>query len=109
MRTDPNTGAEYVGKSKNPDTFKKRKYSHNRKLQKGTGSKTAKYDFEILEDNVVGKDKLAFREETNIRNKGGIAKDGGPLENKIHGQADGKYKAAGGDMDKLGNKVKGCH
>jgi RHS repeat-associated protein len=109
LRTDPNTGAEYVGKSKNPKTFENREYSHNRKLRKSTGDPTAEYKFKKLETDIVGKDKLAFREETNIRQKGGIAKDGGPLENKIHGQADGKYKAAGGDMDKLGNKIKGCH
>ncbi|WP_317206156.1 RHS repeat-associated core domain-containing protein, partial [Tenacibaculum maritimum] len=114
LRTDPYTGAEYIGKSKNPKTFEKRQYSHNRKLRKTTGDPNIKYDFLKLETDIVGKDKLAFTEEANIRHKGGIVKDGGLLENKIHAMNDKKYADMGGDMDKLGNKtnktkLKGCH
>ncbi len=74
-------------------------------MRKSTGDLDTEYKFKKLETDIVGKDNLAFREETNIRKEGGIAKDGGPLENKIHGQADSKYKKAGGDMDKLGKKI----
>ena len=49
---------------------------------------------------------MSLAEENWIRDNGGIAKDGGPLENKIHAMADEKYKDAGGTK----NKVKtGCH
>lgn len=65
------------------------------------GNSKIKYDFEILEDNIVGKDNLAFREETNIRKKGGLD----ALENKISGMNDTKFNDMGGDIDKKGKKI----
>ncbi|MCL5247590.1 RHS repeat-associated core domain-containing protein [Cellulophaga sp. 20_2_10] len=94
----------YVGKSKSPEAFNRRKSSHNSKLRKKLGQKgnsKIKYDFEILEDNIVGKDNLAFREETNIRKKGGLD----ALENKISGMNDTKFNDMGGDIDKKGKKI----
>ncbi len=101
LRTDPNTGKQYVGKSKSPETYARRQSAHNRKLKNGN------YDFEILQDEIKGKTNLSKAEEDWIRDKGGIAKDGGPLENKIHAMSDKNYKAAGGTKPKVGgNKSK---
>ncbi|MFV0505978.1 MAG: hypothetical protein ACK5L5_04600 [Bacteroidales bacterium] len=108
LRTDPTTGAEYVGKSKSPEAYKRRRAAHNRKLRQQTGNPKANYKFSELEEGIVDKDKLAFAEENNIRKKGGIAKDGGPLENKIHAMNDKKYKDMGGDLDKTKNKISPC-
>ncbi|WP_172914973.1 RHS repeat domain-containing protein [Capnocytophaga canis] len=107
LRTDPFTGKQYVGKSKSPEAFENRKSKHNTQLRKNNnmqGNTGVKYKFEILEQDIVGKDNLAFREETNIRKKGGIQTDGGVLENKIHALKESKYMEMGGDLDKLGKK-----
>jgi RHS repeat-associated protein len=107
LRTDPITGKQYVGKSKSPESFVRRQQAHNRALNKANpelGSKQ-RYIFEKLETDIKGKQQLSLAEENWIREKGGIAKDGGPLENKIHAMSDENYKNAGGTK----NKVKsGC-
>lgn len=96
----------YIGKSKSPETFQRRQYAHNRALQEATGNPTAKYDFDILESDIAGKDNLAFREETNIRKRGGLE----ALDNKISAMNDEKFKEMGGDIDKKGKKIKtGCY
>ena len=96
----------YIGKSKSPEAFQRRQYAHNRALRKATGEPTAKYKFDILEQDIQGKDNLAFKEELNIRKRGGID----VLDNKISAMSDEKFKEMGGDIDKKGNKIKkGCH
>lgn len=106
LRTDPYTGKQYVGKSKSIEAFNRRQSAHNSTLNKTNPGGGQKYDFEVLQDNIEGKKNLSLAEENWIRDKGGIAKDGGPLENKIHAMTDEKYKDAGGTK----NKVKtGCH
>ena len=105
-RTVNGVTKSYVGKSKSPEAFQKRQYSHNRALQKATGDPTAKYDFDKLGSGIEGKDNLAFAEETEIRKRGGID----TLDNKISAMNDKKFKEMGGDIDKKGNKLKaGCH
>ena len=100
VRTDPFTGKEYVGKSKNPNTYKKRQQAHNRKLRQKTQNPTASYSFDELETNVKGTGKisdaemLAKMEEDWIR-----AGDGpGALDNARHEMNDDRYKNAGGHM-----------
>ena len=98
---------KYVGKSKSPESFERRKQAHNSKLRKELGKQgdsSVKYDFEILEDNIKDKTNLSFKEEENIRKQGGIEKDGGTLENKIHAMNNETYEDKGGNLDKLGKK-----
>lgn len=96
----------YIGKSKSPEAFQRRQYAHNRALRKATGDPTAKYKFDILEQDIQGKDNLAFKEELNIRKRGGVD----ALDNKISAMNDEKFKEMGGDIDKKGKKIKkGCH
>ena len=107
LRTDPETGAEYIGKSKSQKAYKRRQSSHNSKLRKDLnqkGNRDIKYDFSEPHTDIVGKDNLAFTEETEIRKRGGID----ALENKISAMNDTKYKEMGGDIDKKGKKIKGC-
>lgn len=108
LRTDPYTNKKYVGKSKSPEAFERRKSKHNTQLRNSMSRKgdvTVRYDFEILEQDIVGAENLSFREETNIRKLGGIEKDGGVLENKIHAMNETRYFELGGNLDKLGNKI----
>jgi len=108
LRIDPYTNKKYVGKSKSPEAFERRKSKHNTQLRNSMGRKgdtTVRYDFEILEQDIVGAENLSFREETNIRKMGGIEKDGGVLENKIHAMNETRYFELGGNLDKLGNKL----
>ena len=82
LRTDPHTGAEYIGKSKSPEAFKRREAAHNAKRKKAMGDDydNKKYNFKKLEEDVSGKKKLQNREQININKKGGIDN----LENKIN-------------------------
>ena len=82
LRTDPKTKKEYIGKSKSPEAFEKRKSAHNTKRKNAMGNDydNKKYDFEIKEENVSGKKKLQNREQVNINKKGGIKN----LENQIN-------------------------
>ncbi|MGI6864063.1 hypothetical protein ACMY0W_11365 [Bacteroides sp. KG69] len=74
----------YIGKSKSLEVFQRRQYAHNRALRKVTEDPTAKYKFDILEQDIQGKDNLAFKEELNIRKRGGID----ALDNKISAMND---------------------
>ena len=108
LRNNPYTQKKYVGKSKSPEAFNRRKSSHNTQLRNSMGmkgNKSISYEFEILEQDIVGSENLSFREETNIRKMGGIQSDGGILENKIHAMNETRYFELGGDLDKLGNKI----
>lgn len=109
LRTDPYTNKKYVGKSKSPEAFERRESKHNTQLRNSMsrkGDMAVHYDFEILEQDIVGAENLSFREETNIRKMGGIEKDGGVLENKIHAMNETRYFELGGNLDKLGNQIK---
>jgi RHS repeat-associated protein len=94
LRIDPNTGKEYVGKSKSKEAYEKRKAAHRRaQKKKCPGAKP--YDFEVLQDHIGSAPALAQAEEDWIRaggGPGGKPGQSGPLENKMHGQAKGKYK-----------------
>ena len=108
LRTNPFTNEKYVGKSKSPEAFERRQSKHNTYLRNSIGRKwdaSVRYDFEILEQDIVGAENLSFREETNIRKMGGLKKDGGVLENKIHAMNETRYFELGGNLDKLGNKI----
>jgi RHS repeat-associated protein len=100
LRTDPYTGKQYVGKSKSPEAFARRQQAHNSALKKANPDGGQKYDFVKLQENVQGKQNLSLAEENWIRDKGGIAKDGGS-ENKIHAMSDENYKNAGGTKKKV--------
>ena len=101
LRIDPYTGKQYVGKSKNPEAFMRRQAAHNSTLKKVNPDGGEKYRFEKLQTDIKGKTDLSLAEENWIREKGGIAKDGGPLENKIHAMSDENYQNAGGTKDKV--------
>ena len=75
-------------------------------MKKTNPQGTQKYRFEELQTDIEGSKTLSLAEENHIRECGGIAKDGGPLENKTHAMSDDNYKAAGGEKSKT--KV-GCH
>ena len=101
LRIDPYTGKQYVGKSKSPEAFMRRQAAHNSTLKKVNPDGGEKYRFEKLQTDIKGKTDLSLAEENWIREKGGIAKDGGPLENKIHAMSDENYQNAGGTKDKV--------
>ena len=101
LRIDPYTGKQYVGKSKSPEAFARRQQAHNSALKKANPNGGQKYDFVKLQEDIKGKQSLSLAEENWIRDKGGIAKDGGPLENKIHAMSDENYKNAGGTKSKV--------
>ena len=94
LRKDVNTGKEYVGKSKSTEAFAERQDAHQRALQKkcpGAG----RYIFSTLQGGIGAAPALAQAEEDWIRaggGPGGKPGQAGPLENKVHGQAKGKYK-----------------
>jgi RHS repeat-associated protein len=96
LRTDPNTRKEYVGKAKSQEAFARRQAAHNRALKKacaGNPSATTQYQFTTLQGGITGAPALAQAEEDWIRAGGGPGGhgQGGPLENKIHGQSAGNY------------------
>lgn len=94
LRRNANTGRDYVGKSKSKEAYGQRRRDHQRALQKRCPGATA-YGFFELEQGIGAAPALAQAEEDWIRaggGPGGTPGQTGPLENKIHGQADGKYK-----------------
>jgi hypothetical protein len=81
-RTSIRSGDEYIGQSKNTDTYARRQIDHNRNV--GTN------DFEEVGFAREGLD-LNILEETLIRNSGGLRKEGGTLVNKRHQMSDLNY------------------
>lgn len=91
LRTNPATGGEYVGQTISPGRFVARQAEHNRALG-------VQHEFEILGRAEPGA-ALDVLEETHIRQRGGIQKRGGPLENGKHQMSEERYRAAGGTED----------
>lgn len=88
LRTNPFTGARYVGQTASGVLFKIRQRVHDRLLN-------VKHQYKILGRAEPGK-KLDVLEESFIRDFGGIMKRGGALENKRHQMCQARYCAAGG-------------
>ncbi len=94
LRTDPRTQNRYIGKSKSQEAFDRRQKDHDRALQKKCPGAPS-YNFDVLQGGIGTAPALAEAEEDNIRahgGPGGRPGQKGPLENKIHAQAPGKYK-----------------
>ena len=91
-RTNPKTGKEYIGKSKDEANYLKRQNAHD-------NSKGVKHDYEVVDRAKPGKD-LSVAEEKHIRKGGGPESKGGKLENKRYEVNDKDYKGAGGTEPK---------
>ena len=74
-RTTLRNGDEYIGQSRNTDTFTRRQLNHNRNVGAN--------NFDRLGSAESGLD-LNILEETLIRTSGGLRKEGGTLVNKRH-------------------------
>jgi hypothetical protein len=85
LRTNPETGEEYVGQAKSPERFDARQGEHDSDLG-------VEHDYEILGRANPGIDLDAL-EETMIRENGGIQKEGGTLANKRHQMSNTRYNA----------------
>lgn len=85
LRTDKNTGAQYIGKAKNMKRYEARRGEH----QRAGAKKGTRYDFEPIEKGVDGR-HLKYYEEHHIQ-KRGIEN----LENKIHAVNKKTRKAMG--------------
>jgi len=70
-RTNPETGEVYIGQTKSPERFEKRKKEHDR-------DKETQHEFEIVEEN-IHPDDIDYVEDTLIREEGLEN-----LENKRH-------------------------
>ena len=92
LRTNPETQEEYVGQSKNEQTFDVRQDTHDR-------NEGVKHDYKILQRAKPGAE-LDKAEEDHIRLRGGPKRKGGRLANKRYQMNDGRYKAAGGKVPK---------
>ena len=92
-RTNRDTREEYIGRSRNPTTFKARQWAHNRMLPGGK-----QHDFEVIGRANPQNQQLRRLEEYHIRQGGGPQSAGGPLANKRFEMADLKYQRAGGDL-----------
>ncbi|HTA81479.1 MAG TPA: RHS repeat-associated core domain-containing protein [Bacteroidia bacterium] len=90
-RTDPSTGEDYIGKSKDEQSFVQRKKVHDK-------TKGVKHDYTVLEKPKT--ENLDVAEETHIRKNGGPKKQGGKLANKRYQMNDKRYKEAGGEEPK---------
>ncbi|MCP3882615.1 MAG: hypothetical protein GY701_30095 [Sulfitobacter sp.] len=89
LRTDPDTGEEYVGQAKSSTRYQERQREHQRR----GGSA---YDFEILQDGIEPGDALDAAEEDWIRAGGGRKKEGGRLANVGNPISEERYTEAGG-------------
>ncbi len=89
-RTNPETGACYIGQCKSPQRFEARQGEHNR-------ANDTEYQFEILGRAEPGTD-LDVLEESLIRSEGGINRRGGLLENQRHQMNDQRYRDNGGTV-----------
>ena len=90
-RTDPKTGEPYVGQAESPKRFDARQGEHNR----GLG---VQHEYEVLGRAERG-EALDVLEETKIRERGGLQKEGGPLANRRHQMREKRYRSAGGTTD----------
>ncbi|WP_330163158.1 RHS repeat-associated core domain-containing protein, partial [Yersinia pseudotuberculosis] len=100
LRTDRRSGREYIGKSKNQQTYEKRKKAHDRKAKKNDPTHQG-YNFVELEQSIVGADPLAKAEEDWIRaGEGPTGVNGAGLENERHEMNDDRYANNGGCMKK---------
>ncbi|MGB4066207.1 MAG: RHS repeat-associated core domain-containing protein [Azonexus sp.] len=89
LRTNPKSGEKYVGQTKSDDRFIARKKEHNQ-------SEGVEHRFEIIGRAEPGK-KLDRLEEKNIRERGGIQREGGELTNKRHQMSEQRYSAGVGE------------
>lgn len=87
LRTDRNTGNQYIGQSSSYSRYTRRQYEH------GYNNPAADYEFEVLGRAKPGTD-LDVLEEDYIRLYGGP----GVLENKRHQMNDWRYTQAGGTV-----------
>jgi|GEM_PF-2928571 len=87
-RIDPKTGDTYIGRADSPENFVERQGSHDRKLG-------IQHEYEVVARANPGKD-LQVAEESQIRQHGGLRRDGGDLVNKRVEMREGRYRAAGG-------------
>ncbi len=105
LRKDLETGEKYVGQAKNEDRFTARQSEHDKAL--GT-----EHEYEILDRGKPG-EHLDYLEEKQIREQGGLKKEGGDLANKRHQMRQERYDAAekkfGGDENTTGSRLgSGC-
>ena len=102
-RTDPETGACYIGQCISPKRFEARKKEHDR-------DKGVEHDYEIIGRAKPGND-LDVLEESAIRSHGGLKRKGGKLENKRHQMNDKRYRDGGGTVPKpeYGDNLNGPH
>jgi RHS repeat-associated protein len=91
-RTNPKTGKQYIGKSKDDKNFLRRQKAHDRRHG-------VKHKYEVIENAEPG-DNLAKAEEDWIRKGGGPETQGGPLENRRYEMNPGRYAGAGGTEPK---------
>jgi len=85
LRTNPETGEQYIGQAKSPQRFDARQSEHDNNLG-------VEHDYEILGHANPGID-LDVLEETMIREYGGIQREGGTLVNRRHQMSDARYDA----------------
>jgi RHS repeat-associated protein len=87
-RTDPKTGAEYIGRSKSEDGYLGRQKAHDRGL-------ATKHDYEVIGRATPGS-SLRVAEESAIRAGGGP----GRLANRRYEMSEKTYKECGGTCGK---------
>ena len=95
LRTNPKTGAEYVGQAKSAAHFEARQAAHDSKLG-------VKHFYDKIGKADPGT-KLDVAEESAIRARGGAnnkSNPNGTLENKRYQMNEERYRAAGGKVDK---------
>ena len=95
LRTNPKTGAEYVGQAKSATHFDARQTTHDTKLG-------VKHDYQVIDRAKPGT-KLDVAEESGIRARGGAnnkSNPNGTLENKRYQMNEERYRAAGGKVDR---------
>lgn len=72
-RGNPKTGEKYIGQAKSPQRYQARQGEHDR-------AHGIKHEYEVIGKGKPGKD-LDVLEESMIREKGGLQKEGGSLVN----------------------------
>lgn len=91
LRTNPATGERYVGQAKSAERFEARQGEHDAALG-------VEHNYKVLGNAKPGKD-LDVLEETEIRQNGGLQREGGTLANKRHQMSENRYRDAGGQTD----------
>ncbi|MCD9033825.1 RHS repeat-associated core domain-containing protein [Luteimonas sp. Y-2-2-4F] len=98
-RIDPKTGDTYIGRADSPERFIARQAEHNRKLG-------VQHIYDVVARAEPG-DNLRVAEETQIRQHGGLRRDGGELVNRRVEMREGRYRAAGGrEPPPLGTRIR---